>query len=368
NPANDVNRPVPGWPTLARVMAETPDFEAFASFKDLGVKSLLLYQAELIFLRKALHKQEWQDQRQSGLKINSAFANNLQKLIEARDKSIAEAKPGQPEELPKQWVLIEKIRSTLDKYNSALLQFSEVAALKDADRCNTNTLKKCVRRAGKDRVALTGDGAFAWGNYKELSGRQKSIPQLFWGLFTGFFVSAEETPEEQQAVYREHLVEPRRGNPPDGLTIWVKRSFIPFYEQLVKKYQVPISENHENSPHTPSSNGTSPQASIHRANSDASKSLDQCQAIKKSLTAYSGNWILRVTSIMTTAVACLLPTVAITVLAKVHSMGLILGLIALFTALFAIGLALLSSSSSRVDIFTASAAFSAVMVVFVQNQ
>lgn len=71
---------------------------------------------------------------------------------------------------------------------------------------------------------------------------------------------------------------------------------------------------------------------------------------------YSGSWIEKVASIITTVVACLLPVVAITVLARVHSMGLILGLIAIFTAVFAVGLVLLSSSSSRVEIFTATAA------------
>jgi hypothetical protein len=423
NPANDVNRPVPGWPTLAKVMAQTPDFEAFASFKDLSIKSLLYYQAELIYLRKSLHKLEWEDYRQSDLVVNSSFANDLTTLIEARDDSIANKKPDRPVELPQQWVLIEKIRSTLDKYSkrfqpleenmtdslfsrdSALLQFSEVAALRDADKCNAKTLKGCVKRAGRDRVALTGDGAFTWGDYNESSSKQKSIPQLFWGLFTGFFVSPDGKPKEQKAVYLEHLIVPRPGNPPDGLTLWVTRSFIPFYDQLTKKHPVPIWENHEKYKkyvlpfwailvllglildslwhafllicrkllakvpshdeeketqkrwsNTSSSSGTSSQASTDRTNSDASKSLEQCETIKKGLTAYSGLWILRVTSIMTTTVACLLPTVAITVLAKVHSMGLILGLIALFTALFAIGLALLSSSSSRVDIFTASAA------------
>jgi hypothetical protein len=78
--------------------------------------------------------------------------------------------------------------------------------------------------------------------------------------------------------------------------------------------------------------------------------------VDDNLTEYNGDWIVRATSIMTTVVACLLPTVAITVLARVHGMGMILGLIALFTAAFAFGLVLLSSTSSRVEIFTATAA------------
>jgi hypothetical protein len=407
-------------------MAQTPDFEAFASFKDLSIKSLLYYQAELIYLREALHKLEWGDNRQPKNVVNSRFADDLTKLIRARDKSIANKELDKPVQLPEQWVLIEKIRSTLDKYrkisqqpleenmtnslfsqDTALLQFSEVAALRDADRCNVRTLKDCVQRAGRDQLALTGSGAFTWGDYNESSPEEKPITQLLWGLFTGFFVSPDDKPKEQKELYQEHLVVPRTGNPPDGLTLWVIRSFIPFYDRLTREHPVPISENHAKykkyvlpfwailvltwlileslwsvvvllcrklQPEVPnnddetesqkqwtdaSSSGTPSQGSPDPSKCDASdsfKCLEQSETIKKGLTAYSGLWILRVTSIMTTTVACLLPVVAITVLAKVHSMSLILGLIALFTSLFAIGLALLSSSCSRVDIFTASAA------------
>lgn len=117
NPANDVNRPVAGWPTLARLMAQTPDFEAFASFKDLSIKSLLYYQAELIYLRRALHEVEWQDFRKSELDLESSFADDLTTLIKARENSIEDQESGKPGKLPKQWVLIEKIRSTLEKYS-----------------------------------------------------------------------------------------------------------------------------------------------------------------------------------------------------------------------------------------------------------
>jgi hypothetical protein len=88
----------------------------------------------------------------------------------------------------------------------------------------------------------------------------------------------------------------------------------------------------------------------HRQDSNRSK------AGEKDLTAYSKSWILRVTSICTTIVACLLPVIAIVVLSRVQSMGMILGLIALFNSVFAFGLVLISSTSSRVEIFTATAA------------
>lgn len=72
---------------------------------------------------------------------------------------------------------------------------------------------------------------------------------------------------------------------------------------------------------------------------------------------YREGRILRFTSFITTIVACLLPTVAIAVLAQLHTTAQLLGLIAVFTAVFAGGLMLLvDSGTSRVEIFTATAA------------
>jgi hypothetical protein len=119
NPANNVNFPVDGWPTLARIIATKPDLEAFASFTDLGIKSLLYYQAELIYLRKKLHEEEWKDFRTDDIEKSSKYADNLEALILGREASI-ESKEKDNENslpLPRQWVLIERIRATLKEYS-----------------------------------------------------------------------------------------------------------------------------------------------------------------------------------------------------------------------------------------------------------
>jgi hypothetical protein len=119
NPANNVNFPVDGWPTLARIIATKPDLEAFASFPDLGIKSLLYYQAELIYLRKKLHEEEWKDFRTDDIEKSSKYADNLEALILGREASI-ESKEKDNENslpLPRQWVLIERIRATLKEYS-----------------------------------------------------------------------------------------------------------------------------------------------------------------------------------------------------------------------------------------------------------
>jgi len=78
---------------------------------------------------------------------------------------------------------------------------------------------------------------------------------------------------------------------------------------------------------------------------------------KPTLVEYSRRSMIRFTNLVATLVACLLPIVAIAVLAKMHTQPQILGFLALFTAIFAIGIMWLTdSNASRTEIFTATAA------------
>ena len=71
---------------------------------------------------------------------------------------------------------------------------------------------------------------------------------------------------------------------------------------------------------------------------------------------YSDNALLRFTSAVATVVSCVLPTVAIGVLTTARGTVETLLYIGGFTALFAIGLMCLTNETSRVQIFTATAA------------
>ncbi|CZR51178.1 uncharacterized protein PAC_01053 [Phialocephala subalpina] len=372
--ADDVTKPVSGWPRLAKIITEKPDLESFPTFKDLGIKSLLYYQAELIYLRKQLHKAEWDDYRlsQEGDSENE-YAENLHRFISAHERALKNNK-----EPPPQWIYIDRIRTVLEKYHAALLQFSDVTALRKADNCNINSLRTFVRDCCPNGLSST--GSETWGNIADTSSTTKSLPRLTLGLLTGFFVPPDREREEIDEVFQEHLIVPHKDYKPDGLTQWVKQSFIPFFDHIYEHYLYPIlkcilsiwnyivklwhkwlrpvpqqkpdPENKGSS--VPSSRGSSTTAGVsHIASHNSDKST---KTLTKNLSQYSGLCIERIASVITTVVACLLPVVAITILARVHEMGLILGLIAVFTAVFAVGLVLLSSSSSRVEIFTATAA------------
>jgi hypothetical protein len=109
----DVNGTIPGWPALARRIANKPAFQAFPSFTDLNMKSLLYYQAQLVSLRRKLHEEEYND-FYHGEGAQTRIAEDLDYLIDS------EVKPIQLE-------LIEQIRTVLDKYSKLVweLQYKE---------------------------------------------------------------------------------------------------------------------------------------------------------------------------------------------------------------------------------------------------
>ena len=109
NLENDLDQPVPGWPKLALLMAQTPDFASFARFRDLNIKSLLYYQAELRSLKIELHKLEWRDYRLSGKKDERHhYRQRADFLAESQDES---GNPGP------QWALVLRMRSLLKEYS-----------------------------------------------------------------------------------------------------------------------------------------------------------------------------------------------------------------------------------------------------------
>ena len=100
----DLESPVPGWPQVAKLMAEKPDFAAFDRFRDLHAKSLLYYQAELTHLRLQLHEQEWNDSREVGSNAEK-FSEQVELLAESLtdDNNL-------------QWKLVLRIRHLLKEY------------------------------------------------------------------------------------------------------------------------------------------------------------------------------------------------------------------------------------------------------------
>ena len=194
--------------------------------------------------------------------------------------------------------------------------------------------------------------------------------RLIWNLL--------HTPKPKKNL--RPLVTPRQGHNFDGLTRWVANDFVPYWINLkaaVRKCWGPGEEvGDEEAPPTEPENEKSSRrkrwgkkvvGSLNPDTSDSApaSSASPAQTISaevpaddtKTLETYSEARMLRFTSSVATLVACLLPTVAIGALATLQSTGSLIGLIAAFTAVFAVGLMFLTDArTTRVEIFTATAA------------
>ncbi|TGO18461.1 hypothetical protein BPAE_0382g00060 [Botrytis paeoniae] len=370
DPSEDLDKPLPGWPLVSKLIAQYPDLEAFKAFRDLNIKSLLYYQAELENLRKKLHQAEYDEHRQGeqeDIKRASMMAMNL-------DYYLFHARMDDSKCKSKQVKIMKQIRVVLKEYNDALLQYSQITALPRADPYNVETLRVWIKRVGKH--CISGDAACIWGDYKKNVGEAKPLRRQFFSLMRSIFWPTAPKPDNLD------LIVPRQGHTVDSLTTWVANEFVPFWHSIKqalrrKKVKSASEENGlpttENKSHSFLEERESSRSSRFwfclRKSIFSTAKGDQNSEDRTGLTVYSEARMLRFTSAVATVIACLLPTVAIAVLSSLESTQKLLGVIAAFTAIFAMGLMFLTdASTSRVEIFTATAAFSAVMVVFVQNQ
>ena len=192
--------------------------------------------------------------------------------------------------------------------------------------------------------ALQGPGSLIYGTIGSVEEDKKSFWQLLLGLFVG---PHEEGRNQVDKEFQEHMIVPRLGTETDRLTLWVVHSFIPLFHHIWKACIEPTWGKLENRLslfeflryHRDTKKRDLNTSTIDTAVSDGSNFSNIGD---KNITTYSKNWILCVTSILRTAATCL----AIIILTRVPTMGMILGLIALFNTVFAL---------MRIEIFTATA-------------
>lgn len=110
----NINKPVEGWPTVVQLLTNAPDLQAFPTFTDLHLKSLLYYQAELVLLREKLHQAEWEDFRHND--EDTPIYSDLRYLIPKFPPSKPQAGPTPEPQFGAQWSCIVKIREVLEKY------------------------------------------------------------------------------------------------------------------------------------------------------------------------------------------------------------------------------------------------------------
>jgi Family of unknown function (DUF6594) len=106
----DPRFPVPGYPRLTKLIVDYPGFEAFQSFRDLNIKSLLYYQAELAELRLRLHELEYRDYREKPFPGAGKCFRTFEKISEGRTSDNENARM--------QYDKIKRIREVLKEYSA----------------------------------------------------------------------------------------------------------------------------------------------------------------------------------------------------------------------------------------------------------
>jgi len=106
--------PEAGWPRLARELTETLCFESFCRFRELNVKNLLYYQAEIAEMEVKLRKFEKEDWAKS----DGFYGRNPSIMLQAKDEknaSVDEENASVDEESQSKLVL--EIRKRLKQYS-----------------------------------------------------------------------------------------------------------------------------------------------------------------------------------------------------------------------------------------------------------
>ena len=116
---NDVA--VHGWPVLAKLIAETPEFESFSRFRELNVKNLLYYQVELAYLERKLKKYEEEDSGRRG-QPEAEYAKCAHKMIERQEEPLGPKSH-------RQWKVVLKIRNVLKEYSKTFIYDLDVRVL-----------------------------------------------------------------------------------------------------------------------------------------------------------------------------------------------------------------------------------------------
>jgi hypothetical protein len=251
--------------------------------------------------------------------------------------------------------------------DEALLQYSRINELPAAEDFNVNGVRTWLRDPKLGNFHASGPGQDSWGDPHEPDPQTEPFQAHLIRLLRSVTIFWAEEPKK----CHPDLVVPRTRKEIDGFTRWIANDWIPFWHSLKnifkhtdstgsKRPELPTNRNGEKR----RSSNTSRASTLVQLFSetigwtsppgpDSGDTPDK----RPTLTTYHMSRMRRFTSFVTTIVACLLPTAAIAVLSIINSQAKLIGFIALFTAVFAIGLmGLTNSGTSRTEIFTATAA------------
>ena len=116
-PGEDLEKPCHGWPSVVNIMVKNPGFASFQAFRDLHIKSLLYYQAELVSMREEIHGIEWEDHDRGGFADSEKLSEDAEFLLQTESNFTSQDKGS------KQIRKIKDMRKVLKEYSKQSFQF-----------------------------------------------------------------------------------------------------------------------------------------------------------------------------------------------------------------------------------------------------
>ncbi|KAF4538136.1 uncharacterized protein LTHEOB_11084 [Lasiodiplodia theobromae] len=301
-------------------MASMPEASIFRSFATLNIRNLLYMQAELVYLEKDLHSFQLEDARAPGTTaVRRQYLTNWRQLSQSKSKEKSAAVAGkemeqqqqqQQEFNDSQWRTMEMIREKLRIYNEAIIQTMKVLS---ASKPSVHDLRDIQEYLRSTKMANGGG----------LTGQDHDV----WGCIVKNF----------ELDHAEDLITLLPRPESDSLTQFV-------VNRIIKKL------------HSREEGWFQWICGRTGDNGDGSRTV-----------VVNHRTIHRLTFVLTSGVASMLPVVSMVALQQVEAVkvhGLSLGLIAIFNFVLAV-LLTLWTSVKRAQVFAVASAFAAVNVVFI---
>ncbi|KAI1409167.1 hypothetical protein F5Y13DRAFT_170938 [Hypoxylon sp. FL1857] len=282
-----------GYAKVAQLMATYEEFAILRRFKRLNYQNLLYLQAQIIHLEDSLGTLVDQDATHSKRK---EYVEDWWKLAHGKGRA------GRA-----QWQKVRRIRKKLKEYNEALLQQVYISRLDGPNSLDLEFLRSWFERPSMGCFPIRGLDYNAW---------------------------------EQRLENDLVAIKPRV--PPDPLSRWITNTIFPLYHRVfgfrfhVRKVLRPSSKL------CPADNQLT------------SKNADST-GVGDGLYTYEESLLGSVVNIITTVVAAVLPLLSIVILYVVNSDATRLGIIVVFSACFALVLAVMTNAR-RIEVFAATAA------------
>ncbi|OTA69141.1 hypothetical protein K449DRAFT_362387 [Hypoxylon sp. EC38] len=282
-----------GYAKVAQLMATYEEFAILRRFKRLNYQNLLYLQAQIIHLEDSLGRLVDQDATHYKRK---EYTEDWWKLSHGKGRA------GRA-----QWRKVRRIRKKLREYNEALLQQVDISKLEGPNSNDLEFLRSWFERPSMGCFPIRGLDYKAW----------------------------EQRRENDLVAIKPRL-------PPDPFSKWVTNTIFPLYHRVfgvkfhVRKVLRPSGKL------------------CHADNQSTSKKADSTE-IGDGLYTYEESLLGSIINIITTVVAAVLPLLSIVVLYIVDSDATKLGIIVVFSACFALVLAVMTSAR-RIEVFAATAA------------